>query len=137
MPHSIRQVAYFYTTVRDRPGKAYGLLSRLSAAGVNLLAFNAVPAGLEQTQLVLFPEDVELLSQVATERNLELAGPHHALLIQGDDELGALADIHRRLSDLGINVSAASGVADGGGGYGYIVYVRAEDLPRAAEALGI
>lgn len=137
MARSIRKVDYYYTTVRDQPGEAYKLLSRLSGAGVNLLAFNAVPAGLEQTQLVLFPEDVELLGQVARERHLELAGPHHALLIQDDDELGALAKIHRRLSELDINVSAASGVASGGGAFGYVIYVRAEDVARAAEALGI
>ncbi len=137
MARIIRQVEYFYTTVRDRPGEAYGLLSRLSAAGVNLLAFNAVPAGLEQVQLVLFPEDAELLSEVARQRSLELLGPHHALLIQGDDELGALAEIHRRLADLGINVSASSGLADGRGGYGYVIYVRAEDIAQTAQALGL
>lgn len=137
MPRNIRTVEYFHTTVRDRPGEAYRFLEHLSAAGVNLLAFNAVPAGLEQTQLVLFPERADFLVTVAAERGLDLLGPHHALLIQGDDELGALTDIHRLLTDAGVNVSASSGVADGQGGYGYIIYVRDGDLAAAGRALGL
>lgn len=137
MPQRIRKIQYFHATVRDRPGEAYKLLERLSRAGVNLLAFNAVPAGLEQTQLVLFPEAADLLTQVAAETRLELFGPQHALLIEGDDELGALTDIHRRLFDAGVNVSASSGLADGHGGYGYLIYVREADLAKAVEALAI
>jgi len=134
---TIRQIEYFYTMVRDQPGEAYGMLSRLGAAGVNLLAFNAVPAGVEQTQLVLFPESADLLAQVTAEKGLVLNGPHHALLIQGDDELGALAEIHRLLFEAGVNVSASGGVADGRGGYGYVIYLREQDVATAAEALGI
>lgn len=137
MPSSIRKIEYFHVAVRDRPGEAYRLLEHLSKAGVNLLAFNAVPAGLEMTQLVLFPEAADLLVQVAAEKRLELLGPQHALLIQGDDELGALTDVHRRLFDAGVNVSASSGVADGRGGYSYVIYLRETDLARAADALAI
>jgi hypothetical protein len=135
--HTIRQIEYFYTMVRDQPGEAYQMLSRLGAAGVNLLAFNAVPAGLDQIQLVLFPESVDFLAQVMAEKGLELDGPHHALLIQGDDELGALAEIHRLLFEAGVNVSASSGVADGRGSYGYVIYLREDDVTDAAAALGI
>lgn len=137
MARTIRQVQYFYTTVQDRPGKAYELLSTLEDAGVNLLAFNAVPAGLEQTQLVLFPDNVEELRRMGAPGGLKLSGPYHALLIQGDDGVGALSDIHGRLSDAGINVPAASGVADGRGGYGYIIYVRETEVTQAARALGL
>ncbi len=101
---------------------------------MNLLAFNAVPAGLDQTQLMLFPEAPEQLICTAAKMELVLAGPQHALLIQGDDELGAFADIHRKLYDARIKVYASSGVADGHGGYGYIVYVRSQDIESAARA---
>lgn len=137
MSRTIREVSYFYTTVRDRPGEAYRLLSLLAESGVNLLAFNAVPAGLEQTQLVLFPEQPEQLRRTAEGGGIELFGPHRALMIQGDDRLGALAEIHRTLSDSGVNVSSASGLADGSGGYGYVLYFRQSDLPIAARALGL
>jgi hypothetical protein len=137
MQRNIKRVEYFHATVRDEPGEAYRFLERLSAAGVNLLAFHAVPAGLEQMQLMLFPESSELLGRVAAERGLELLGPHDALMIQGDDELGALADVHRLLFDAGVNVAASSGLSDGRGGYGYLIYVSDGDVAAAASALGL
>jgi hypothetical protein len=137
MPTHVARAQYFYCTVRDRPGEAYDLLSRLARSGVNLLAFNAIPMGDQQTQLMLFPEDATTLARVAEDEGLQLDGPQHALLIRGDDELGALAEVHRELADAHVNVSAASGITDGKGGYGYVVYVASEDFSRATEALGL
>ena len=133
----IQRVEYFNATVRDRPGAAYAVLSQLAAAEVNLLAFSAVPVGPEYTQLVIFPEDAGMLARAAVEMKLDLTGPNRAFLIQGDDKLGAFADIHRALSEAQINVFMSSGVTDGRGGFGYIVYVRSEDFERAARVLGI
>lgn len=137
MARTIRRVEYFNCTVRDRPGEAYQLLSILAGHGVDLLAFNAVPAGTGQTQLVLFPADVDRMVRAASELGLVLSGPQHALMIQGDDELGALVDIHRRLFDAHVNVFASSGVADGKGGFGYVIYVRSEEFEQAAAALDL
>ena len=133
----IRQAEYFHATVKDRPGEAYSLLSQLAGSGVNLLAFSAIPAGLEHTQLMLFPESVEQLLRVAAATGLVLTGPQHAFMIQGDDRLGALAEIHDKLAGAQINVYSSNGVADGRGGYGYIVFVRTEDFERASRALDL
>ena len=65
-----------------------------------------------------------------------LVGPHCAFLVQGDDRLGAFVDIHRRLAEASINVFSATGVSDGRGGYGYLIYVGPEDFGPAAELLG-
>ena len=137
MTTQVSRVQYFYCSVRDRPGEAYGLLSRLAASGVNLLAFNAIPMGNEQTQLVLFPEDPQSLARVAEEEGLQLDGPQYAILMRGDDELGALAEIHRKLADAKVNVSASSGITDEEGRYGYVVYLAADDFSRATAALGV
>lgn len=135
MATSIRAVEYFYATVKDQPGQACRFLSEMATAGVNLHAFNIVPVGLAQTQLIMFPEDSEQLRLAAESRKLEVTGPQRAFLIQGDDELGALMGIHCQLAEAKINVYASSGVTDGRGGYGYIVYVRGEDFDRAREIL--
>jgi len=66
-----------------------------------------------------------------------LDGPHRALLVRGDDELGALASVHERLYEASVNVYASSGVADGRGSYGYIIHVRPEEYERAASALRV
>ena len=137
MAHTIRRVEYFYTTVRDEPGEAYKLLARLAELGFNLLAFTAVPVGLMQTQLTIFPEHPRKLAAEAGKAKLKLEGPHPALLVQGDDRLGAVAEIHERVYQAGVNVYTASGVTDGRGGFGYVLYVRTDDFERAAQALGV
>jgi len=136
MSARVRTVEYFYIMVKDRPGEAYRLLSHLATEQVNLLAFNAIPMGLEHTQLVLFPDSSDLLSKAAAGSGLTLTGPQRALLVQDDDRLGALSDIHLTLLAANINVYAASGVTDGRGGYGYILYLRPEDFRKAAHVLG-
>jgi predicted amino acid-binding ACT domain protein len=137
MSFTIRRVDYFYTTVKDQPGEAYKLLSELAALGVNLLAFSGVPMGPMRTQFTLFPEDALKLADAAKKAGFGLDGPTSALLVQGDDELGALADIHRKLYEANVNVYASSGVADGRGSFGYVIYVRPEEYDRAAKALGV
>ena len=135
MPAQIRRVEYYYMTVKDRPGEAYRVLAKLASGGVNLLAFSAVPMGGDTTQLTVFPADAQQVRALDHEGRLTLTGPQPAFLIQGDDELGALVDIHLKLSESQINVSASSGVTDGRGGYGYVVYVALQDFEKAARAL--
>ncbi len=137
MAYRIRRVDYFYTTVNDEPGEAYQLLSHLAGLGINLLAFNAVPMGPMRTQLTIFPEESSKLIAAAHKAGWHLDGPHHAMLVQGDDELGALARIHMKVFEAEVNISASSGVADGRGGFGYILYLRPEQFERAAGALGL
>ena len=137
MAYTIRKVVYFYTTVEDKPGAAYKLLSALTDIGINLLAFTAVPIGPMHTQLSLFPDDENQMVDQAKKIGLKLEGPYPALLIQGDDELGALAEVHEKLYQAGINIFASNGVSDGQGNYGYLVYVRQEDHERASKAVGI
>jgi hypothetical protein len=135
MAHEIRRVEYFYTTVEDRPGAGYRILTLLAGAGVDLLALTAIPVGPNRTQLTLFPERPAELQRLAGS-GLNLDGPHPALLIRGADVLGALSDIHEHLAEAGVNVYAASGVTGGGGSFGYIVYVRPGDVDAALNALG-
>jgi hypothetical protein len=137
MPFRIQRVDYFYVTVKDQPGAAHRILSQLAGLGVNLLAFTAVPIGPDRAQLALFPEESGKLSRAAAQAGLVLDGPHPALLVQGDDELGALAGVHQRLFEAGVDVYAASGVSDGRGAYGYVVYVREGQVEQAAHALGL
>jgi len=137
MAYRIRRVEYYYTTVEDQPGEAYKLLSRLASLGVNLLAFTAVPVGPIRTQMTLFPEESARLEAAIKGSGMVVDGPHPALLVQGDDELGALVEVHQRLFESRVNVYASSAVTDGAGSYGYVLYIRAEDYPRAVAALGV
>ena len=62
--------------------------SALAQRGVNLLAFTAVPSGEDRAQFAVFPEDPSQFIAEARAAQIEVEGPHHALLVQGDDELG-------------------------------------------------
>jgi hypothetical protein len=137
MAVTIRRTAYFYANVRDELGAAYRLLEQLADLGVDLLAFTAVPSGPALAQFALFPADPNKLLAESRAAGLELDGPYHALLVQGDDELGALAGVHERLFTAGVDVYASSGVTDGRGAFGYVVYVREDQFEHAARALGI
>lgn len=137
MAHTIRRIEYFYTSVNDRPGEALRFLTALADLGVNLLAFTAIPNGLHQTQLVIFPADSRRLTDQSERAGFTVDGPYPALLVQGEDVPGALVGIHERLHDAGINVFAATGVSGGGGSFGYVIHVRPTDFEGAAQLLEV
>jgi hypothetical protein len=137
MAFTVRRIDYFYIMVTESPGIAYEVLSQLAEQGVNLVAITAVPFGPARTQLTVFPDDTAKMQRAAQQANIPLDGPHPALVVQGDDEVGALAQIHEKLSYANVHVFASTGVADGRGDYGYVIYVPPEECERAAEALEV
>lgn len=135
MGYTARRVDYFYTTVSAQPNEAYDLLTHLASLGINFLALNSVPIGPASIQLTLFPEDPHRLQSVAKQAKLTLDGPYPAVLVQGDDEIGALARIHDRLRANHVDVYASNAVTDGKGFFGYVLYVRPGDADKSARAL--
>ena len=136
MEDTVRRIEYFYATVGDEPGEGRRLLEHLSEKGVNLVAFTAFPVGSGKAQLDVIPESPAQLRKAAADAGVDLVGPKHAFLIQGDDRIGALHQYHLLLANAGINVRAANGTCGGTGTFGYILWVAPEEYERAAEALG-
>jgi hypothetical protein len=135
MTMQIRPVEYFHTTVLEAGEDACNWLSTVAEAGVNLLAFSASPVGPSRTQLTIFPEDPELLRVAAKRSGLTLTDPNRAFLVQGDDRLGAIAEIHHKLCQAGVEVFSSTGITDGSGRFGYLLYVAEHDFEKAAGAL--
>lgn len=131
----VRSVEYFYTRIESEPSKAYELLARLASEDINLLAFSAVPFGPNHVELIMFPEQSAKFRNLFAKLGWRLTGPQHAILIQGDDQLGACADIHRKLLSSGVNIYASTGVTDGEGRFGYVIYTNESDYPAAVRAL--
>jgi hypothetical protein len=136
MALTVRNAEYFYIRIEDSPEKAYELLAQLASAEVSLLAFSAVPFGPNHLELTIFPDRSDTFVQLAKKLGWAVAGPQHAFLVQGDDNLRALADIQRMLLEADVEIYASSGVTDGSGRYGYLIYFKEEDNLRAARALG-
>lgn len=137
MKARIRSVPYYYARIEGDPDQAYTWLEELASAKVDLLAFSALPYGPNHVEVTLFPVDRRELERSALARGVALVGPYHAFLIQGDDRLGALAEIHKDLRDTGVKVYASTGVTDGQGRFGYIVYVRELDFEAAERVLDV
>ena len=137
MASTIRRIEYFYTNIKDQPGEAYHLLTRLESLGTHLLAFSAMPTGIHTTQFALFVDDARQFERLARQASITLDGPYLALLVQGDAKLAELADIHRRLFEGAVNVYASVGMADEQGKYDYVIYIRPEEFERAAQLVGV
>ncbi len=134
MADTIRKIDYFYTTIPNKPGEGARVLNALKGAGVNLLAFHAFP-GEKASQLDFFPQDAAAFTKAAKQANVTLSLKKTAFLAEGDDRVGAAADILGKLGAAKINVTAMDAVRVGGR-FGAIVWVAPGDVDKAAKALG-
>jgi len=134
MTDVIRKVSYFAMDVADKPGEAARVLTALSQAGVNLLAFSGFPRG-RRAQLDFIPEDVELFRKALSLARLKVQAKKTGLLVQGDDRPGAVAEVLQKLADARINVTAVEGVSAGGGRWGAILWVKPQSVNKAAKVL--
>ncbi len=135
MAIDILQVEYYNITVEDQITNASKMLSTIAGAGVDFHAFKAIPVKPNRTQFTLFAKDISKMTAGAKKSGLELDGPYFALLIKGDEKSGALADIYKKLSQAGIQVEEACGIADINAGYGIILYLKQEDCGKAMTVL--
>ncbi len=135
MAETTRLVDYFHVETPNRPGEAANVLARIKAEGVNLLAFSGFPRG-RRSQLDFIPADSEAFKKAARRAGVKFSLRKTGFLIQGDERVGALADVLGKLAAATINVTAVDAVCAGGDSYGAILWVKPPDVRRAAKALG-
>ncbi len=135
MALEFRKVDYYNITVQGQVAEASKLLTTIADAGVDFLAYKAVPIEPDRTQFTLFPIDSSRLISGALKAGLKLDGPYSAVIIIGDEKPGALAEIYSKLFQAGIQVEESSGIAHINGGYGVVLYLKQEDCDRATAAL--
>ncbi len=135
MGDTIRRVDYYHIEVSDKPGEAFRILSGFKDAGVNLQAFCAFPIGSGKSQIDLVPENPTAFQQAAARQGLSLNGPKQAFLIQGEERIGAVADVFEKLKTEGINVVASQAVAVGSGRWGMIIWVKPINYNQVSKAL--
>lgn len=137
MTDIIKLVEYYYTLVPDRPGAGATVLSTLKAEGVNLLAYTGFPTGTGRAQLDFVPNDKRTFLSAAQKAGIKLVGPKFAFLVQGEDRIGAVAEVLAKLGEARINVIAMDAVAAGRGRFGAILWVKPRMVRRAVSVLGI
>jgi hypothetical protein len=135
MADTIRLVEYFYITAPNKAGEGARALNTLKVAGVNLLAFSGFPQG-RRAQLDFIPADPAAFKQAAKGAKWKVVGPKRGFLVQGDDRVGAVAELLERLGTAKINVSAIDALCVADGRYGAILWVAPKDVKKAAALLG-
>ena len=135
MADTVKQVQYFYVEVADKPGEGARLLSLFKEAGVNLRAFSGFPQG-RRAQIDFIPADPAAFRVAARKAKLKLVGPKTGFLVQGEDQVGAVAELMAKLAEAKINVTACDAVAAGEGRYGAILWVKPPDVQKVARLLG-
>jgi hypothetical protein len=98
------------------------------------VAFSGFPEG-RRAQLDFIPADAAAFKSAAKAHKWKVIGPKRGFLIQGDDRVGAVADIVGKLADAKINITALDAIcADGR--YGCLCWVAPRDVKKAAQVLG-
>jgi hypothetical protein len=135
MADTVRRVDYFSIEVSNKPGEAFKVLSALVSAGLNLLACKGIPRG-RRAQIDVVPEDTRQFSAAVKKAGLAFNPKKTGFLIQGEDRPGALAENVGKLAAAGVNLTAVDGLSAGQGRWGAILWVKPEDVSRAARLLG-
>lgn len=134
MAWKIRKVDYFKMETSNRPGEGANVLSIFRAAKVNMLVFTGFPSG-RRAQIDFIPENTAAFKAAAEKVGLKLLLKKGGFLVQGDDRVGAVADILKLLANARINVTAIDAICAGKGRFGAILWVKQEDVTRAARVL--
>jgi hypothetical protein len=135
MAYRVRKVNYCKMTVPSRVGQAEAVLSAVKEAGINMHAFSGFPTKAGKSQIDFISDDSAAIRRLAKKSNWRLSKTKKAFLVQGNDEIGAVHKIFKKLSDEKINVTAADSVAAGVGRYGMILWVKPKVYNRAARVL--
>jgi hypothetical protein len=133
MADAVRLVDYFYVSIPNRAGEGARLLELLRQERVNLLAFSAFPQG-RKAQADFIPEDSAAFRRAAKKAKWKVVGPKKVFLVQGDDRLGACADLIGALAAAKINVIAWDAVSVHGR-YGAIFWVAPKDVKKTQKVV--
>jgi len=133
MADAVRLVDYFYVSIPNRAGEGARLLELLRQERVNLLAFSAFPQG-RKAQADFIPEDSAAFRRAAKKAKWKVVGPKKVFLVQGDDRLGAYADLIGALAAAKINVIAWDAVSVHGR-YGAIFWVAPKDVKKTQKVV--
>ena len=136
MSDTIRQVDYYYIEVPDKVGEGAQILSALKQDGVNMLAYCGFPIAGNKAQIDIVPEDPEAFRKLATRLGWKLSDRKRAILVQGDDRVGAVADVLGKLAAQGISVVGSQAGSAGSGRWVMTLWVKPGDFRRASEVLG-
>ncbi len=135
MADAIKKVPHFRVEVDDTPGTMAQVAKGIADAGINLLYGGGWPTSPGRAVIACVPQDPDKLKSLAQQHGLTLL-EDTGFLIEGEDRIGALVDVASKLGNAGVNIYAVQALS-AGGRFAAILTVRAEDVDKAAQALGV
>ncbi|SRR5216683_2394932 len=107
MADTIQRVEYFYAQVPNKAGEGARFLTALQEAGINLLAFSGFPRR-ARFSARLRSRRSSRVQAVRADGQVEAHGPKRAFLVSGEERVGAMAELHRKLAEVKINVTLST-----------------------------
>jgi len=135
MAYRVREVNYFSLSLPNRAGQVEKILREVRSAEINLYAFTGFPQKAGKTQVDLVTDESTKLQRIAKKNSWRVSKTKKAFLVTGNDEIGAVHEVLKKLADDKISVVAADAVSAGTGHYGMILWVKPKVYSRAARAL--
>lgn len=132
---TIRKADYFSMEIPNKTGEGARVLGALRDAGVNLLAFTGFPAG-RRAQLDFIPAETASFRAAARKLHMKVGSRKSVFLVEGDDRVGAIAELCDRIAATGVNLTAMDAVSAGNGHYAAMFWVDPRDVRKTAKALG-
>ena len=132
---TIRKADYFSMEIPNKTGEGARVLGALRDAGVNLLAFTGFPAG-RRAQLDFIPAETASFKAAARKLRMKVGSRKTVFLVEGDDRVGAVAELCDRIAAAGISMTAMNAVSAGNGRYAAMFWVDPRDVNKTAKALG-
>ena len=135
MNFNVKKIEYCNIESEYPVSEASKLLSTLVRNGIDFLAYKATAIENRRTVFTLFSENAHKMLRIAKNDGYKVEGPFSAILVVGEEKIGALAAIYGKLSQANINVMESSGIAHINGAFGVILYLEKEDCDRALVSL--
>jgi len=129
-----RKIDVLTVPLDPKPGALAQVMSAFREAKVNLTASWAYQMGPTEAQAHFFTADVERGKQALTKLG-KSPKTEPAFWIEDSDQLGNYLAVLQKLEKAGINIEATDAFAIGGK-FATVLFVAANDVPKAAKALG-
>jgi len=125
---------YFKATLEDKPGALLKVMQDLKAKNIALSGLWGFGTSQGKAHLYAIPKNPEKLRNTWKASGL-LAEEGTGFWIKGADRTGALNKSLEALASAGVNIGAIHAIAVGGQ-FGSFLWVSAENVNKAAQALG-